>query len=219
VFPWDYIGTRSSNSPDYPSYTEETYLSLYSPVHEFLLSKAIVYDQHVEAAFTNTSGFGVLQGFDWYFAGGTETDYLYGQLGVPAYTIELSSYKYWKTRSGTERMILVEGHLKALLAMLATSSQGIHGRLLEWSGQDGETRVTAVRLVDDTGGARLLSGPDPVEYTCFGLVSAADGSFHIPLAAGTYQLTVVRDGVVLEECNALVEPGVGTYLALSIPVL
>ncbi|MFH2115109.1 MAG: hypothetical protein ABIJ86_11445 [Spirochaetota bacterium] len=77
--------------------------------------------------------------------------------------------------------------------------------------------MNAVRLVDDSEGSRSISGPEPVPYASFGLVSASDGSFHIPLAAGTYQLTVVRDGVVLQESQASVEPGAGTYMELAIP--
>jgi hypothetical protein len=216
VMPWDYIGTESSKSPDYPSYTKETYLSRYSPAHEFLLSKAVLYDQYVEAAFSGTSGFSVFQGFDWYFAGGTETDFMYMLLGVPSYTVELSPYKYWKTRTATERELMVEGHLKALLAMLATSRQGIHGNLLGDTDPGVETRVNAVRLVDANESSRLIGGPDPVDYTSFGLVSVVDGSFTIPLAAGRYQLTVVRNGVVLAKRLVDVAPEAGTYLEIDI---
>ncbi|OHD80083.1 MAG: hypothetical protein A3J97_13515 [Spirochaetes bacterium RIFOXYC1_FULL_54_7] len=224
VMPWDYLGTSDTRvtflDPAIPpAFPYEDYLSLYSPAHTFLDARATLFAKQVEASFPAMGSFMVVQGFDWYFAGGTETDYLYMELGFPSYTVELSLYKYWKTRTGAERELMVEGHLKALLALLAESRQGIHGRIPGEPDLGIETRVNAVRLKDDSGGARLLAGPEPVLYTSFGLVSASDGSFHIPLGAGTYQLTVVRDGAVVYERQASVEPGVGTYLELSIPVL
>lgn len=222
VMPWDYLGT--SNPPSLvdssgvydPGYSEAEYLSLYSPAHGFLEDQASVFARRVENLFPELGGFPVSQGFDWYFAGGTETDYLYMKLGVPAYTVELSPYKYWKSRSGAEREFLVEGHLNALLAMLAGSSQGIHGRISGVPDFGIETRVNAVKLVVETGDARTLSRPKPEPYTSFGLVSASDGSFHIPLGAGTYQLTVVRDGVELAESSARVDPGAGTNTEICI---
>jgi hypothetical protein len=216
VMPWDYIGTTSSLSLGKPSYPAELYLSLYSPAHDFLQAKASLFAWSVEDSFPEMGNFPVSQGFDWYFAGGTETDYLYMELGVPAYTVELSPNKYWKTRTGAEREVLVEGHLKALLAMLAESRQGIHGKILGEFDFGMEARVNAVRVLDDAGGSRSMSGPEPVPYTSFGLVSASDASFHIPLGAGMYQLTVVRDGVELAGCSVIVEPGAGTYVEIGI---
>ena len=221
VMPWDYLGTTNTLETFLdptlpPAFPYEDYLSQYSPAHDFLLAWATEFAWIVEDSFPEQGSFSVVQGFDWYFAGGTETDHLYMELGVPAYTVELSPYKYWKTRTAAERERLVQGHLKALLAMLAESRQGIHGRILGEPALGIETRVNAVRVVDASGDARALSGPKPEPYTSFGLVSTIDGSFHIPLAAGTYQLTVVRDGVELPGSSAIVEPGAGTYVEIEI---
>lgn len=216
VMPWDYIGTQSSLGTEKPSYTEELYRTQYSPAHEFLLSWALAFAWSVEDYLPQSGSFPVFQGFDWYFAGGTETDHMYMELGVPAYTVELSKHKDWKTRTAAERKLLVAGHLKALLVMLAESKQGIHGRILGDAVPGVETRVNAVRVVDEAEGARSISGPEPVPYTSFGLVSASDSSFHIPLGAGTYQLTVVRDGVELAVSSAIVDAGAGTYAEIGI---
>jgi hypothetical protein len=221
VMPWDYLGTTDTLATSLdpqapPAFPIEDYLSQYSPAHGFLLAWAAEFAWIVEDSFPELGSFPVSQGFDWYFAGGTETDHLYMELGVPAFTVELSPYKYWKTRIAEERELLVQGHLQALLAMLAGSRQGIHGRILGEPDLGVETRVNAVRVVDGVEGQRAISGPEPVPYTSFGLVSTSDGSFHIPLGAGTYQLTVVRDGIELGGSSATVEYGAGKYVELDI---
>lgn len=221
VMPWDYLGTTNTLEtfldPSLPpAFPYEEYLSQYSPAHDFLLAWATEFAWIVEDSFPEQGSFRVVQGFDWYFAGGTETDHLYMELGVPAYTVELSPNKYWKTRTAAERERLVQGHLKALLAMLAESRQGIHGKILGEHDSGMETRVIAVRVEDELESTRLLVGPKPVVYTSFGLVSSSDDSFTIPLSAGTYQLTVVSDGVELAGCSAIVKAGAGTYVEIGI---
>jgi hypothetical protein len=188
--PWDYIGTTWSWSPQgaINSYTLGDYIDLYSPAHALFAARGAAYAALVESATGSAPGsYPVVQGFDWYFAGGTLADWLYGEMGCAAYTVELSTLKDWKERTASQAHALIDEHEAAILALLASAGAGARGRVLDSSGNGAEARVEARPSI-----AAKVPGPDPVEYLAFALSGGSSGRFLVPLPSGYWELTAAR---------------------------
>jgi len=187
--PWDYIGTTASAGTP-ASYSLGGYVDSYSPAHPWLLARGAAYAALVEAATGGAAGsFPLVQGYDWYWAGGTYGDWLYLRLGTAAFTIELSPFQGALSAGEEETAWAKAVHLDALAALVSAASLGVSGRVL---GPDGEG--IAARVEARPALAAKAPWIDPVAYIPFALSDPGTGSFRIPIQAGSWKLSASAGG-------------------------
>lgn len=214
--PWDYLPTSSTNSP---IYTTGQYVDLYAPAQLLFQARGAAYAASVVAATGGAPGdFPVVEGCDWYYVGGSFADWLYGILGCPGYTIELSPLKDWLGRSGADRDAVVGAHEAALISLLRSATLALDGRVVDASGNPAAAKVTATPAGP---AARALSSA-PIAYTAFGLSDAVTGSFRISVPDGYWSLTataVDSSGALVGSPSAAVLAEVGPDASMTPPTL
>ncbi len=186
AIPWDYIGTTAGGSS---TYSLAEYRFRYAPAHPLFVASAAAYKSRVESV-AGSGIFPAIEGYDWYYVGGSYADWLYGALGCPGYTVELDQSKSWTSRIADEGKVVVRRHRQALLELLATAGKGAQGRVLDAAGKGVSARVEARPTA---AGARTL--PAPLPYFAFGLTDAS-GAFRITLPEGSWQLVATAIGTL-----------------------
>ena len=185
--PWDYLGTSSDGSSGTTSYSVGDFLTRYAPSYVFFEARGSAYAALVESSAGQAPGsFPVVEGEDWYYAGGTYPDWLYGARGCPGYTVEVSPHVGWTARPASEGEAVIAMHEAALINLLASAGMGATGSVVDSAGKAITAKVTATPIAEQP---KALF-PAPIPYTAFGLSNAA-GSFHIALPPGRWSLTAV----------------------------
>jgi hypothetical protein len=188
--PWDYIGTTAWGDPAQTAYTLGDYVDSYSPAHPWLLARGASYAALVEAATGGRAGsFPLVQGYDWYYAGGTYGDWLYLRLGTASFTIELSPFQGADSAGEEDIAWAAAVHLDALTSLASAARLGASGLVLAPAGSGAPARVEA-RPVS----AAKAPWIDPVVYLPFAYSDPASGSFRIPLQTGRWELTASAEG-------------------------
>jgi hypothetical protein len=186
--PLDYLVTeeqaRSSAEESFPAGT-------YNPIYPLMMAAAEEYAAAVSQK-EDWEDFYATTGADWYVVEGSFTDWHFGALGAPGFTVE---YYKWdiSTPAATETARQVwEAHRDALVTLLSLSSHCVSGQIADDSAA---VRVTCV-LEED--GGRALNDPTPITLTAG--VDPDSGFFHLLVPEGTWVLSA-RDekGKVLEE--------------------
>ena len=195
--PWDYIGTVDygdtvgigTGTP----YAEGlgSYVNLYSPAHPWFVARGAAYAALVEAAAGEAPGsFPAVQGYDWYYAGGTYGDWLYLKLGTAPFTIELSGLQGGDSVLPEVVTAAKGAHLDALVVLVAAARLGLGGSV-----KDAVTKAAVAARVEarPAASSRAPSWTDPVEYLPFALAHE-DGTFRIALQPGRWELSVSAPG-------------------------
>jgi hypothetical protein len=200
AIPWDYIGTTEGGSS---TYSLDEYRSRYAPAHSLFAANSAAYGSRVESE-AGSGSFPAIEGYDWYYVGGSYADWLYGALGCPGYTVELDPLKSWTSRREDVGTAVIRRHRQALLELLATAGQGAQGRVSSAAGIGIPSRVEARPLA---AGDRGL--PAPLPYVAFGLTDTS-GAFRITLPQGSWRLVATAIGTLgLDSATTTVGPASG----------
>ncbi|MFW5808670.1 MAG: M14 family zinc carboxypeptidase [Spirochaetota bacterium] len=188
--PWDYIGTTESLG-DPQSYSYDDFLAFYMPNAQTVFSYAREYELDVVNA--GNDDFYSIEGFDWYPCYGTLGDWMYGQRGAVAYTIELSKRKLYSPEY--EIRHVWDEHRNALVRLLDICATGISGTVTD--GDTGEAVQAVIHAAEAGRDPR-----DPVLYSLFTESDRTNGFFHLICDPGTYTVTVTADGYDVYEGSA-----------------
>ena len=184
-FPWDYIGTTLSLG--YPSeYSVDTFTRSFLPAYPLLSGISEEYTRIIHE--NGNTNFRAIEGFDWYPAFGTMQDWMYGERGSLALTIEFHDAKGIRgVNSALYRDVWLEQR-EAMLQLMEIYENGLHGTV-----SDGQTGVPldACIYVEPTGSK---SAADPRETIHFCLTDSDVGDFHLLAQSGFYDITVTADG-------------------------
>jgi carboxypeptidase D len=184
---WDYAGTvRSFGSPS--QYSLSYFQAELLPVYPAVVEAAHRYRDTAQSA--GMPSFFAIEGFDWYPALGTLQDWMYGERGAIAYTIEVMGRTGFSASDGGLIESTWQANGDALLDLLSLARTGVSGTVID--------RVTGspvgalVRLTVSGASAR---GPlDPVSVDIRGLADPEAGDFHIVVQPGLYDLHVEAQG-------------------------
>jgi carboxypeptidase D len=199
---WDYIGTTESNGTP-AAYTYQYFLNNYLPAYPFITDAAQTYLDNVNTA--GDSNFWMTEGYEWYPVYGSIQDWLYGERGIMAFTLE-----YHITKNHTEEdedlfNEIFDYHRQAFLDIFEYAHRGVSGRVLGSGGLPVSAKVWVYVPTKETGDRAY---DDPVFYTTFGYTDAGAGDYHIPIQPGTYTVEIEADGYVTHtESNVVVPAG------------
>jgi hypothetical protein len=219
--PWDYLKTSSAGYSAFSGgawpfgiFGSSEYRSLYSPANALFEAKGAAYASLVGAVSGTTAGsFATTQGGDWYVVCGSFADWLYGILGCPCYTIELSPNQYWAARDHAMGIEVVQAHETALLGLLASAGMGARGRVVDAFGAArADAAVTAIPVASSRDVAPAK------EYEAFSL-SDPEGYYFISLPSGSaWKVGASYGGVASAAQDAIVgADGYSPFTTLSIP--
>ncbi|MFZ4616252.1 MAG: M14 family zinc carboxypeptidase [Rectinemataceae bacterium] len=186
AIPWDYIGTTEGGSS---TYSLDEYRFRYAPAHPLFVANSAAYASRIESV-AGSGSFPAIEGYDWYYVGGSYADWLYGALGCPGYTVELDPLKSWTSRVEEVGTAVIRRHRQALLELLAQAGKGAQGWVRNAAGIGIGARVEARPI---TAGSRAL--PAPLAYLAFGLTDAS-GAFRIALPQGSWRLVATAIGTL-----------------------
>lgn len=198
---WDYIGTENSGG-DPKNYSYEEYVSLYQPAYPLILEAGIEYAELLKSS-DGFSRFYYTQGYDWYAAYGTFSDWVSAVRGGCAYTIEYSRIQDILRPDDNDLDRVWNAHKKALIQLVSYANRGVSGRVIDkvtsipYSG-----KVVVKRIQSDSRG----SSKDPVEMDSFAYTDPSFGDFHLMVPNGHYQLLLYSpDNIVLYQQEIDVE--------------
>lgn len=185
--PMDYLGYLSVvEDEENPDYLNPDYLDTFIPIYPLMESFAIEYVESV-----NIDGFYYTEGFDWYLVTGSITDWHFGALGAPGYTIEYDNQKGEPSEEKAE--IVWQEHKTALIELLEITSHRISGKITTGSDNDPVSALITVQrtIVDNS---RAFGDPTPITLTVRS--DPYTGYYHILIPDGDWDMTVTALGYI-----------------------
>jgi len=167
-----------SDNPGTPESAD--YLDTYMPIFPIMEQYADAYADAL-ANFPGYDGFYATEGADWYIADGTFTDWHFGALGAPGFTIEYDTRKGWITEG--EMDTVWEAHREALIDLLTIQRHRVSGKVVDTT----VDRVTFSRA--DEAQSRNLGDPTPIVLTA--RVNPSTRYFHILMPDGSWSPTLI----------------------------
>jgi len=181
--PMDYLG--------YKIVVEETgdieYLDLdmYIPIYPLMETFAESYTTSLQAA--GLEDFYYTEGYDWYGITGSFTDWHFGALGAPGYTIEYDTYQ-GQTSEEYANSVWLE-HRDALINLLGITTHRISGQVTNSAGEAVEALLTFQRHPD-----RSRASGDPIPITLSVRSDPKTGYYHILIPDGVWDITAAASG-------------------------
>lgn len=185
--PMDYLGYFESD--EVPDEGNTDYLDTYIPIFPLMESFAMEYVASVNEKRVDIVKFYYTEGFDWYEVIGSFTDWHFGALGAPGYTIEYDTLKGVPSNETAETVWLE--HKEALINLLEISSRRISGMVTAASNSPVEALITFQRAAD---GSRAPGDPTPI--TLSARSDPETGYFHILIPDGDWDMTVSSAGYI-----------------------
>ena len=177
--PMDYLGylkvVGDEGNPDY--------LDMYIPIFPLMESFAVNYVESVDI-----DKFEYIEGFDWYLVTGSVTDWHFGAMGAPGYTIEYDNYQGQPSEEAAENVW--QEHKAALVDLLEITRHRISGKVTAISDSTPVSAlITFQRSADDS---RSLGDPTPITLTTRS--DPDTGYYHILIPDGEWDMTATAIG-------------------------
>ncbi len=195
--PMDYLEFLRYFNTDADPVTPESasYLDTYIPIYPIMEQYADTY----AAALADLPGYNdfyATEGADWYIADGTFTDWHFGALGAPGFTIEYDTRKGWIT--GSQMDTVWNAHRDALIDLLAIHRHRVSGEVVDTA----VDRLSFSRV--DEAQSRGLRDPTPIVLTA--RVNPSTRYFHILMPDGSWSPTrISHDGTEETIADILVD--------------
>jgi len=203
---WDYTGELSwSWNGATISYTADYFSSKLLPVQNTVASLGEGYRNLLPEAYSGS--FFNREGYDWYPAYGTFQDWLYGTVGIPAFTLEIDVRQDFRMND-TDPAVIKDSwsmHNASLLYFLESALETTAGQLMDSATGlpvQGEVFFTPVQSLE----SRTIMPFEPQVMEQAARSDRNTGSFHAYLSAGTYAVTVKASGYADSEPFAATVP-------------
>ena len=161
------------------------YLDTYIPIYPLMEDFAEAYAETLQAA--GLDDFYYTEGGDWYTIAGSFTDWHFGALGAPGYTIEYDMRKNRVSEKYAESVWLE--HRDALIDLLGITTRRISGKVTDLDGNFVSALLTFQRSVSDS---RYLG--ERTEITLSARSDPDTGYYHILIPDGNWKITVNKIG-------------------------
>ena len=177
--PMDYLGYESVVGEE----GNIEYLDTYIPIFPLMEEFAAAYVETLQSA--GLEYFYYIEGFDWYKIEGSFTDWHFGALGAPGYTIEYDTIQDRVSEEYAESIWLE--HRDALIDLLGITTHRISGKVTDSGSEPVSALLTFQR---DTSRA---SG-DPTPITLSARSDPDTGYYHILIPDGNWEISVNEIG-------------------------
>ncbi|MCK5156515.1 MAG: hypothetical protein KAQ69_08810 [Spirochaetales bacterium] len=187
-----HTGAENINLPmDYLEYVDAgedgniDYLDTYIPIYPLMEKFAKNYEASLQSA--GLDDFYYIEGGDWYIIAGSFTDWHFGALGAPGYTIEYDTVQDRVSEEYAESVW--QEHKDALIDLLGITSNRISGRVTDIDGNSVIALLTFQRSASDS---RYLG--ERTEITLSAHSDEVSGYYHIIIPDGNWEISVNEIG-------------------------
>jgi len=176
--PMDYLGYETEGEAGNTDYLD-TYIPIYPLMEEYAKDYVTTL-----RALPGLSKFYYIEGYDCYEVVGSVTDWHFGALGAPGYTIEYDTYQ-GQTGEGYSEAVWME-HKNALINLLGITTHRISGRVTAASDNSSVSALITFQRSADR--SRAPGAPTPITLT---VRSDPDtGYYHILIPDGDWDMMI-----------------------------